>query len=198
MRLSVFQGAILVSEEAFTRMFPSEAGYRAFLMDAPLDQARALADRLNRDHERLGMDAAPTLERLESFYAVERAYLALFLVLGGLGLALGAGGAAVVVLRNLFERRAETALLHAVGYERILLRRLLFVENGLLVGIGVVLGAAAAAAAIFPLVVVSRTAVDASTLILLLVMLFTAQVALVAAAVTGALPGDPAAALRTE
>lgn len=198
LRLSVFQGAILVSEQAFTRMFPSESGYRAFLVDAPMVQARALADRLNRDHERLGMDAAPTLERLESFYAVERAYLALFLVLGGMGLALGAGGAAVVVLRNLFERRAETALLHAVGYERNLLRRLHFVENSLLVGIGILLGAAAAAAAIFPLVIASRTIVDFSTLALLLIALFAAQVTLVAAAVTGALPRAPAAALRTE
>lgn len=197
MRLSVFQGAILISEAAFTRMFPSESGYRAFLIDAPAEQAEALAGRLNRDFERLGMDAVPALERLEAFYAVESAYLALFLVLGGLGLALGAGGAAVVVLRNLFERRAEIALLHAVGYERALLRRLLFAENALLVSIGSLLGAAAAGAAILPLVIVSRTVVNIPALMLIVVLLMATQMLLVAAA-AGALPRDPVSILRSE
>jgi ABC-type antimicrobial peptide transport system permease subunit len=198
MRLSVFQGAILISETDFTRLFPSEGGYRAFLLDAPPDQAQDLAHRLNREQERLGMDAVTTLERLEAFYAVETAYLALFLVLGGLGLALGAGGAAIVVLRNLFERRAETALLHALGYERNLLWQLLFVDNGLLTGIGSLLGAGAATAAILPLVIVSRTVVAPSALILILIFVLAIQTLLVTAAVASALPRNPAATLRNE
>lgn len=198
MRLSVFQGAILISETDFTRLFPSEGGYRAFLLDATPEQARDLAHRLNREQERLGMDAVTTLERLEAFYAVETAYLALFLVLGGLGLALGAGGAAIVVLRNLFERRAETALLHALGYERNLLWQLLFVENGLLTGIGSLLGAGAATAAILPLVIVSRTVVAPSALILILIFVLAIQTLLVTAAVASALPRNPAATLRNE
>lgn len=160
MRLSVFQGSVIISESAFTRLFPSESGYRAFLIDAPKTAMGDVATHLNREYTQWGMHAVPALERLKSFYAVESAYLAMFLVLGGLGLMLGSGGAGVIVLRNVYERRAEMALLQAIGYEEAAIRRMLLIEHLVLVVVGTVLGALAAAAAIVPLVLVSQTEVS--------------------------------------
>ena len=164
MRLSVFQGSLLIADTAFARLFPSEAGYRVFLMDAP----PTLTARLNIDQERLGMTAVPAVDRLREFYAVESSYLTMFLVLGGLGLLLGIGGTGVVVLRNIFERRGELALLEAVGYSRSMLLRILFIEQAALVLAGAFLGTLAASAALIPLIVSSQSTVSPTSLLVFL------------------------------
>ncbi|MCF7864090.1 MAG: ABC transporter permease, partial [Kiritimatiellales bacterium] len=81
MRLSVFQGSLLMAEERFVQRFPGEAGYRMFLLDG------AGGTPAVRQYERAGLDVVPTTERLMEFYAVESTYLAMFLVLGAMGLA---------------------------------------------------------------------------------------------------------------
>jgi putative ABC transport system permease protein len=87
---------------------------------------------------------------LASYLAVENMYLSTFQALGGLGLMLGALGLAVVMLRSVWERRGELALLRALGYRRRVLGRLVFVENGLLLAAGLGVGAAAAVLAVVP------------------------------------------------
>ena len=84
---------------------------------------------LNRRLERYGFEAAPAAERLQEFYAVESAYLSIFLVLGGLGLILGAAGMGAIVWRNLAERGAECALLSATGFSRGSIRKLFAAES---------------------------------------------------------------------
>ncbi len=59
-----------------------------------------------------------TAQRVESYLAVENTYLATFQALGGLGLLLGAGGLAIVLLRGVWERRSELALLAGAGLSR--------------------------------------------------------------------------------
>ena len=59
-----------------------------------------------------------TAERLAAYLSVENTYLTTFQALGGLGLVLGSLGMAVVLLRAIWERRAELALLRALGYRR--------------------------------------------------------------------------------
>ena len=63
-----------------------------------------------------GLIATPTRERVAAYQAVIGAYLSTFQLLGGLGLLLGVLGLAVVVLRGVWERLGELALLRAVGY----------------------------------------------------------------------------------
>ena len=198
MRLSVFQGSLLISDEAFTRSFPSEAGFRAFLIDAPPDKAPEIAARLNRDFARYGMEAVPAVQRLREFYAVESTYLAMFLLLGGLGLILGAGGVASVVLRTVFERRSEIGLLHALGYKRTTVLRLLLAEHGLLVLAGMAFGAIAATASILPLVVFSQTTVSIEIQLVLLALIVAANIAGVAIALFASLSRTPLADLRQE
>jgi len=198
MRLSVFQGSLLISEEAFTRLYPSESGFRAFLVDAPQDEAVETAARLNRDFAKYGMDAVPAVDRLRQFYAVESAYLAMFLVLGALGLVLGAGGTGIVVLRNLFERRAEIGLFNALGYPPATVKRLLLLEHGALVLAGTVLGTAASAASVLPLVMMSSTVVSLPLQAALLAFILCANLACLVVMLLAGLPASPIAGLREE
>ena len=198
MRLSVFQGAILMSDASFTRMYPSESGHRLFLIDAPFDSEREIAATLAAKFNRFGLDAIPAVQRILEFYAVETTYLAMFLVLGGLGLAIGSAGMGVVVLRNLFERRREIAMLHALGFPSNPIYKILFTEYGLLLIAGLGIGGIAAAVSMVPalLAAQSEIAVGVQVSIALLVVLASAACT-TAAILTGFHKHDPAA-LRNE
>ena len=97
-----------------------------------------------------GFDAVSTGERLASFHRVENTYLSTFQMLGGLGLILGTLGMAAVLLRNVFERRKELALLRAVGYNSTHFATMVFAENALLLFLGLATGAFCALLAIAP------------------------------------------------
>jgi ABC-type antimicrobial peptide transport system permease subunit len=73
-----------------------------------------------------------------------------FQVLGGLGLLLGSAGLGVVVLRNVLERRAELAVLQAVGFRRRALQWLVLSEHAGLLWLGLGVGITAALAAVLP------------------------------------------------
>jgi len=150
-RDSIFQSELLISEEHFRRMFPSRDKYGFFLVDCRRDRAAAVRQVLEVHlGERYGMHIQSAAARLAEFQAVENMYLSTFQVLGGLGLLLGSLGLAVVLLRNVWERRGELALLRAIGYRPGTLGLLLFLENGALVLTGLGLGVAAALAAVTP------------------------------------------------
>ncbi|GMW02407.1 MAG: hypothetical protein AMXMBFR84_35430 [Candidatus Hydrogenedentota bacterium] len=150
MRLSVFQGTILISAKTFTALWPSQEGFRVFLVDVPFDHVDGTADSIQRAFDRYGMDVTTTPDRLAMFHAVEGTYLNMFLVLGGIGLLLGATASGVVVLRNLLERRREIALLRTVGFTHKGIVRLLACEYGLLLVSGTAAGAVASVVAMLP------------------------------------------------
>jgi putative ABC transport system permease protein len=145
---SIFQSELIMSEKNFLRLFPSEQGYRYFLIDAPngSDAATVLEDRLSD----FGFDAQSTEERLASFHRVENTYLSTFQLLGGLGLALGTLGMAAVLLRNVLERRRELALMRAVGYNSSHFAVMVITENVLMLCLGLAVGFVCAALAILP------------------------------------------------
>ena len=113
---SVFQGELLTSEENFLKLYPDHAGYNFFLIEAPPEQAEKVKELLQTALADFGFEATPTRDRLQAYLNVENTYLSTFQVLGSLGLLLGALGLAVVLLRNVWERRGELALLRALGY----------------------------------------------------------------------------------
>jgi putative ABC transport system permease protein len=145
---SIFQSELLMSEKNFLRLFPAEAGYRMFLIDAPNSPAvsTTLEDRLSD----FGFDVVSTDERLANFHRVENTYLSTFQMLGGLGLALGTLGMAAVLLRNVFERRRELALLRAVGYNSSHFAAMVITENVLMLCCGLAVGFVCALLAIAP------------------------------------------------
>lgn len=146
---SVLQGALLMSEDNFIRLFPSQAGYRVFLVDTP-PHSDTVRTELTRGLEDVGLSLTPTAERLADFNTVENTYLSIFAALGGLGLLLGTVGLGVIVLRNALERRGELALLRAVGFTGNKLRELLFLEHGLLLALGLGVGILSALVAVLP------------------------------------------------
>ncbi|HWP52507.1 MAG TPA: ABC transporter permease, partial [Pyrinomonadaceae bacterium] len=147
---SVFQSEVVMSEKSFRALFPDQQGYRFFLIDAPEREASTITALLEDRLADFGFDAVSTGERLANFHRVENTYLSTFQMLGGLGLVLGTLGMAAVLLRNVFERRKELALLRAVGYNSTHFATMVFAENALLLVLGLATGAICALLAIAP------------------------------------------------
>ena len=149
---SILQGNLLIAESDFIKRFPSESGYRVFLVDGPADQTKAISDELNIAMENHGFEWVSATQRLGELNAVQNTYLNTFQVLGGLGLLLGSLGLGVVVMRNVQERKSELALLRAIGFEKKTIKRLVLAEYlGLLIG-GLLIGAVSAGLAVLPTV----------------------------------------------
>lgn len=149
---SIFQGEILMSQANFLKLFPDQAGSRFLLVDAPVDRLTAVSTAIEEALADLGADATPAADRLAEFHRVENTYLSTFQTLGGLGLMLGTLGLGAVLLRNVFERRRELALLRALGYRRAHLVTLVVAENATLLGAGLLAGTVCALLAIAPVV----------------------------------------------
>jgi hypothetical protein len=147
---SIFQSQLLVSEANFLKLYPSHEGYNFYLIDAPPDRTTAVKNQLETNLAERGFEVTPTARRLESYWAVENTYLATFQALGGLGVVLGALGLAVVLLRTIWERRAELALLRALGFRRSALGWLVLAENSFLLVLGLGVGALTALLTVVP------------------------------------------------
>jgi len=147
---SLFQSEILIAEEQFIRLFPEEQGFRFFLIDASdsmwSEITAALEDRLSDS----GFDVMPAADRLAQYHRVENTYLSTFQALGALGLLLGTVGMAVVLLRNVLERRRELALLAAIGFTRRDIAKLILFENIALLIAGLAIGSICALLAVSP------------------------------------------------
>ena len=103
-----------VVDASFAKAFPRTAGYRVFLIRTPAGQEEDVGRVLERAFRSNGLIATPTRDKVAAYQAVIGAYLSTFQLLGGLGLLLGVLGLAVVVLRAVWERVGELALLRAV------------------------------------------------------------------------------------
>jgi ABC-type antimicrobial peptide transport system permease subunit len=147
---SILQGNLIISERQFVSRFPTESGYRMFLIDAPSNSADGLAGTLSKAMQDAGLEVTRTTERLAAFNAVQNTYLGTFQLLGGLGLLLGSFGLGIVLLRNVFERRSELALLLAVGFRKSTLRWLILSEHAALLAMGLFIGVLAAMIAVLP------------------------------------------------
>lgn len=195
---SLFQGDLLIAEDAFLRAFPEVSGYRFFLIAAPPDAASDVARTLERVLGDYGLVTETTGGRLARFLAVQNTYLSTFQSLGSLGLLLGSLGLAVVLLRNVLERRGELALLRAVGFRRRRLAELVLMENMALLLAGLATGALAAVVAVLPQLVFRTAAIPWLELAGSLTVVVLAGLAAGAAAVGAALRAPLIPALRSE
>jgi hypothetical protein len=168
LRDSLFQSEFLISEANFVRLFPNQEGYRFFLVDAPPQQAAAVSQTLEQSLSDYGFDASPAADRLAGFHRVENTYLSTFQTLGSLGLILGTAGLAVVMLRNILERRRELALLQAMGYQPGDLGVMVLSESLFLLFSGLGIGTVCALLAIAPAFISRGGRFSAASLALLL------------------------------
>jgi ABC-type lipoprotein release transport system permease subunit len=147
---SVFQNGLLMSEKRFLELYPGHEGYNFFLLRVPPEQMNEVKELLQLALADRGFAVTATRDRLEAYLAVENTYLSTFQALGGLGLLLGTLGLAVVLLRSVWERRGELALLRALGYRRGVLNWLVLAENGFLLLAGLGVGTLAALVSVTP------------------------------------------------
>ena len=157
---SIFQGNILVSDSLLRKYYPSTCGSNIILarnaetdtlsaaVEHPASKgieqesidvtslARILETRL---HE-YGAVVTPASSRLAEFNSVENTYLSVFMMLGGLGVLLGTIGLALLLLKNMLERRFEVALYTALGFPEKLRKKLIFSEYFFILVSGLVIG----------------------------------------------------------
>ena len=146
---SLFQSQLIISESNFTTYFPSQSGYQFFLIKTPPALREETAQVLEKTLEDYGFDLTSAPARLASYRSVENTYISTFQSLGGLGVLLGTFGLALVLFRNIIERRGELATLRAFGFRRRLLSWMLFLESCFLLVIGMLIGSVAGLTAIF-------------------------------------------------
>jgi ABC-type lipoprotein release transport system permease subunit len=150
---SVFQGYLLIDEQAFLEKFPSHPGYSIFLADVKVlsaERLEPLRARIESGVRDAGGRVTLTRDVLAAFHEIENTYIAIFNVLGSLGVLLGSLGLAIVVARNLRERRGEFAVMTAIGIPRAVLAKMVFAEFCRLVLWGIGIGMIASAVAIWP------------------------------------------------
>jgi len=195
---SILQGSLLIAEDEFVRRFPSEDGYRIFLVDIAADKAGAVAGILSTRLRDFGLTLMPAAQRLEEFSAVENTYLSIFQLLGGLGIILGSVGLGLVVLRNVLERRGELAMLRAVGFDKATLKRMVFYEHAGLLLCGLACGIVAGLVAVWPALKSTASQVPYSSLLLTLAAIGISGVVWIWIASNFALGGGMLDALRNE
>ena len=196
---SILQGHVLIAERQFVRRHPSQGGARVLLVEAPPGRdVSALERRLTTRLADAGLACTPTARRLMEFSSVENTYLAIFMLLGGLGVLLGSAGLGVVAARNIVERRAEWALLRAVGFRSRPLRRLVFAEHAALALAGTLLGTLSAAVAVAPALASPEASVPWRGLVLTLAAVLAGSLLWIALACWAATRGPALAALRDE
>jgi hypothetical protein len=148
---SILQGSLLILEDNFIRFFPDSGGYQFFLLDQDGEQKLdSVASSMMRMFGDLGLEMRPAADRLNEFNAVQNTYLSIFSTLGGLGIFLGTIGLAIIVGRNVLERRGQLGVMQAMGFTRSKLAKMILSEHWFLHVSGVLLGLVAALVAVVP------------------------------------------------
>jgi len=195
---SVLQGELVIAESRFLELFPSVSGYRVFLVDTPVGDVDRARTSLEADLGDYGFDAIATVDRLSAYHVVENAYLTTFQTLGGLGMVLGTFGLAAVLLRNVFERRGELALMRSLGFRRWSLAWMVLTENAVMLLAGLGIGVLSAVLAIMPHLASKPSAIPWTSLGVTLAAILLTGTAAGAVAVASTLRSPLLPALRTE
>jgi len=147
---SPFQSEVLMADRAFRAHFPRLEGQRYFLIDCPAEDVSTVKNLLALGLRSHGFAAVESRSKVAGYLDVQNSYLDTFQLLGGFGLLLGVLGLAVVLLRGVWERRSELALLRALGYRTRHLNQMVLAENSLLLLVGLIAGVVAALASVLP------------------------------------------------
>ena len=151
---SALQGVLIVHEQRLLELHPAIAGHAIAWLDLPEPPDPAA---INTSAGLLAF--APSTSRmtdlLAGFVRVEQTYLQIFLAFSALAVLIGACGLAILLFRSLTERRAEWAVLQAIGHPRRTLRQLIARETACLAAAGLCIGLLPATLAIVPAILTS-------------------------------------------
>ena len=98
----------------------------------------------------LGGKVTATKDRLAAFHEVENTYIAIFNVLGGLGIILGSVGVGIVTARNLVERKEEFETLRMLGLSKLRRAKIVKHEVKSMVAWGLGIGLVSSLIAVIP------------------------------------------------
>ena len=195
---TIMQGSLIISEDRFIKRFPSEEGYRVFLIDTSQEMTEKVAEKLSFVLSDYGLTLTTTAKRLAAFNAVESTYLSIFQLLGGLGLILGSMGLGLVVLRNVLDRRGELAMMRAVGFNKSALKKMVFQEHTGLMVSGLICGIVSAVIAVSPALKSPGARIPYLSLILTILVIGISGLIWIWAAAAIALRGEMLDVLRNE
>jgi ABC-type antimicrobial peptide transport system permease subunit len=197
---SIFQSELVMAEPRFLSLYPAQEGYNFFLIETPPSRQAEVEMKtlLEASLAYRGLDVTPSAQRLKQYLAVENTYLSTFQALGGLGLLLGTLGLAVVLLRSVWERRGELALLRALGFRQRALGWLVLAENAFLLGLGLLVGAGAAFVSVAPHVLEGQGRIPWLRLLAVLVVVLVVGLAAGSLAMRATLRAPLVPALRRE
>ncbi len=143
-------------------------------------------------------DVQPASDRLREFLVVQNTYISTFQTLGGLGLLLGVAGLAAILVRQVWERRSELALMTALGFNKSHVKRVVQLENAAVLITGIALGSASALIAIAPQWLTQPEVVPWLKLAATLALVITLGLTLATLALNSALGKPLLPALRSE
>lgn len=169
---SIFQGKLLIADSFFIKYFPTVAGSKTLLVDAALAQNLTIRSYLNQNFTDFGIDIMRASDRLAEFNSVTNTYLTVFMILGGLGVLIGTIGLGIVLLRNMLDRRHETALMQAMGFARNKIFKIVFLENFILLIAGLFIGLLSAFIGILPSLLSKSLEMQASMIFIILAIIF--------------------------
>ena len=151
---SVFQGNVIISEDYFTKAFPSVSGANLFLVQARLNPEAKKEFEDGWRH--YGAEITSAADRLLSFDTIENTYLNIFLMLGSLGLLIGTIGLGILIFRITLEQIPEYALLLSIGFQKAAIFRMLLIEKLALIAAAVFAGILPAAISALPILISSQ------------------------------------------
>ncbi len=195
---SVLQGRLIISEDDFVRHFPSVDGKSVFLIAADWVDFPMQAKEMTRKYRDYGMEMIGAAEKLAQFHEVENTYMAIFLILGGLGLVLGSAGLGLVLVLNVLDRSSELAMMQAVGFRKTGLTKMLFIEHGLLLAAGLLCGLVPALLAILPVIRTQGQDFPTESIALIMLAMLISGAVWIRIAISRAVSTDYLETLRNE
>lgn len=149
---SIFQGKVIISDMMLQKQFPSSKT-GILLTDCKSENIGSVISELNDLFKDYGIESSRTSDRLAVFYSVTNTYLAVFMLLGAIGILIATIGIGIMIYRNLLDRRPEFAIMAAIGFSMSKVQKIVFVEYLMLIIYGIFSGFIASIIGILPSVI---------------------------------------------
>lgn len=137
---SIFQGSLILWDENFDVLFPTNDGYNLFLFKSQASNLEPQMIALESALAGYGFDAYTVESVVVENLLIENTYISIFQVILVFGLIIGTLGFGIVVSRNTFERRRELGILRSLGFSRKTILKALMIENSLILISGIIIG----------------------------------------------------------